>query len=406
MKKQISIFIMLLLCTYVAHSQSQQYETNVKALMYFDNLLQVAKTGDLYMDRGLGYFYIGDYENAIKDFEKAIQLGINKPEVYYFKALAKENAGLYKESLSDFDKAIQIGKPNYFHFMHRGYARYKLSMYAQAVEDFTKASTMSPDNEEVKHFLERAIAKRDNKQISNPNDEIQKYISTHTFTSIAEGSAYYDKLEHMGLSFLKFEDASSALRTKVITDVYGEAPTAEQIDELRDILQKEKWLLPEGMEKYFYYVAENPNAFMGEVKEPNFTYYYNVTKDIKGNRYDLTVKKMDKSEMVYVVFTTYIFVNQGTNPDELIIHVHHATGSGMEWRFSPKDYLEVIYSKNSDTVQEKAVGKMTETVVANPILSKAKLLEKDNSKEFSAKEAIRKAVQIMLIAYENVIPKS
>ncbi len=406
MKKQISIFITLFFCAYMAYSQSQQYETNVKALMYFDNLLQTTNTGDLHMDRGLGYFYTGEYENAVKDFDKATQMGINKPEVYYFRALAKENAGFYKESLPDFDKAIQIGKPNYFHFMHRGYARYKLSMYAQAVEDFTKASTMVPDNEEVKHFLERAIAKRDNKPISNANDETQKYISTHTFASIAEGASYYDKLEHMGLSFIKFEDASSALRTKVITDVYGEAPTVEQLDELRDVLQKEKWLLPEGMEKYFYYVAENPNAFMGNVKEPNLTYYYNVTKDIKGNRYDLVVKKMDKSEMVYVVFTTYIFVNQGATPDDLVVHIHHATGDGMEWRFSPKDYLEVIYSKNSNTIQEKAIGKMTEGAIPNPIISKAKLLEKDSTKDFSHKEAIRKAVQIMLIAYENVIPKS
>jgi hypothetical protein len=223
---------------------------------------------------------------------------------------------------------------------------------------------------------------------------------------MAEGASYYDKLEHMGLSLIKFEDACAALRNKVISDVYGEAPTVEQLDKLRDELQKERWLLPEGMEKYFYYVAENPNAFTGNIKKPSMTYYYNVTKDPKSNKYDLVVKKMDKDEMVYVVFSTYIFVNTGSNPEELVVHLHHATGDGMQWHFSPKDYLEVIYSKNSSKVQEKAVGKMQEATAAKPIIEKTKLVEKDNAQEFSNKEAIRKTVQIMLIAYEDVIPKN
>jgi NRPS condensation-like uncharacterized protein len=129
-----------------------------------------------------------------------------------------------------------------------------------------------------------------------------------------------------------------------------------------------------------------------------------VVKDTKGNRYDLVVKKMDKSEMVSVVYTSYIFVTEGASKDDIVVHLHHATGDGMEWRFSPKDYLEVIYSKNNKAVEEKAVGKMESCLLPN--IPKTKLLEKDVSKEFSNKEAIRKAVEIMLVAYEKVVPNA
>lgn len=343
MKTLKSILLSFMLCSlaFSAFSQNQGYETNMKAVMYFDNLIHQNPNGENYYHKAMGYFYIGDYISAVKDFDKAIQLGYNKPEVFYFRALAKENDGMYKEALSDYDKAIQLSgaEANYFMFMHRGYCRYKLSMYPQAIEDFNKAISLNPSDDETKHLLERAIAKRDGKSTIDPNDEIQKYIATHKFASMAEGSAYYDKLEHMGLNHIRFEDACTSLRTKVITDVYGDAPTADQLEELREILQRERWLLPEGMEKYFYYLSENPNAFRGEIKKPTYTYYYEVVKDTKGNRYDLVVKKLDKNEMISVVYTSYIFVTEGASKDDIVVHLHYATGDGMEWRFSPKDYL-------------------------------------------------------------------
>ncbi|GAB4109482.1 MAG: hypothetical protein OHK0057_19930 [Thermoflexibacter sp.] len=404
MNRQIIFLISLILLAFSAFSQNQGYETNIKAVMYFDNLIHQAPNAEIYYQKGMGYFYIGDYTSAIKDFDEAVQLGYNKPEVFYFRALAKENDGMYKEALSDYDKAIQLSgaKANYFMYMHRGYSHYNLSMYPQAIEDFSKAIALNPNDDETKYLLERAIARRDGKSTINPDDEIQKYIATHKFSSMAEGAAYYDKLVHMGLTHIRFEDACTSLRTKVITDVYGDAPTAEQLEELRDILQREKWLLPEGMEKYFHYVSENPNAFRGEVKRPTYTYYYEVVKDTKGNRYDLVVKKLDEDEMISIVYTSYIFVTEGAGKDDIVVHLHYATGDGMEWRVSPKDYLEVVYSKNNSTVIEKAIGKMETCLLPN--VPKTKLLERDASKEFSNKEAIRKAVEIMLVAYEKVVP--
>jgi len=406
MKKKSILLLSMLLYSFAIFAQNQGYETNMKAVMYFDNLLRQAPNAELHYQRAMGYFYIGDYTSAVKDFDKAIQLGANKPEAFYFRALAKENDRMYKEALPDYDKAIQLSgaKANYFLYMHRGYSRYKLSMYPQAIEDFNKAISLNPSDDETKHLLERAIAKRDGKSTIDPNDEIQKYIATHKFSSMAEGSAYYDKLEHMGLNHIRFEDACTSLRTKVITDVYGDAPNADQLEELRDILQRERWLLPEGMEKYFYYISENPNAFRGEIKKPSYTYYYEVVKDTKGNRYDLVVKKLDKNEMISVVYTSYIFITEGASKEDIVVHLHHATGDGMEWRFSPKDYLEVVYSKSSNTVAEKAVGKMETCLLPN--VQKTKLLERDTTKEFSNKEAIRKAVEIMLVAYEKVVPNA
>jgi len=413
-------------------SARQRYEINDNALMYFDKLVKKdAKNYELFASRAMAYFFIGRYTDATKDFENAIKQQAAaagkasprtgkttprtvSPDWYYFRAISKESDGLFKESLQDLGRAIQLttSKPNYFHFMLRGFAHYNLSKYKEAVEDLEKAKTLSNENVEVTSLLEKAIAKQKgggdalNQALVK---ELHDYISTHKFATIAEGRSYYDSLKKLDLSAVGLEQAAAPFRKKLLKDIYGEAPKLHHLDDIRDLFQVEKWLLPEGMEQYFDYLDNSENHFRGEIKLPKLMYYFTVIKDsIIQNKYDLKIQKMNvDDEMMEFAYTTIIFANRSQASDSINVRTHCSTniaGTNV-WRFSPKDYLEVIYSKNTAAVQEKAVGKMTEAMVATPTITKPKLLEKDSNKEFSNKEAIRKAVQILLIAYENVIPK-
>lgn len=409
-------------------STNQRYEITDNILLFFDQQIkQNPSDTDIYAKRAMAYFFIGRYEDAIKDFDKAIKVNIDKSppqsgtrnpiklklnnvDSYYFRAVARESDGLFKQSLIDFDRAIQLSaaKPNYFHFMLRGYARYNLSMYKEAVEDLEKADALSPENEEIKALLDKAMAKKiGGGDVMNVAviKELQGYINEHKFQNLEEGRTYYNTIKEKDLSIVGFEQVAATFRKKLLKDIYGESPTVEQLDQIRDVLQVEKWLSPEGMEQYFHYFAESANHFTGKVDLPNYTYYFTVIKDTKGNKYDLNVQQMEHHhEDIEFAYTTTLFANEIETKDGVNVRVHYSYNvGGLRWKFSPPDYLEVVYSKNSDLIQEKASGAMGKYAVEKPITAKTTLLKKDTTKEFSEKEAIRKAVQIMLIAYTKVI---
>lgn len=413
-------------------SINQNYEINNNALLYFDKLIQQnPQAPELLSERAMAYFFIGRYADAIKDFDKAMRVKTGatgrtgqktansptkvktiSPDWFYFRAIAKESDGLFKEALADLDRAIQITttKPNYFHFMLRGYARYNLSMYKEAVADLEQANALAPENEEIKTLLTKANTKKaGGVDLVNQTiiTELQNYISSHKFSSIAEGKNYNDSLSKIELSAIGFEQVAAPFRKKLFKDVYGDAPTLTQLIEMRDLLQVEKWLLPEGNEQYFSYLDNSSNHFRGEIKPSDINYYFTVVRDsIVNYKYDIKIEKK-QDDMTEFAYTTTIFARQSVQNDSINVRIHRSEAvSGVVWRFSPSDYLEVIYNKNSSVVREKAVGKMQEAAVAKPTIEKTKLLEKIDAQEFSNKEAIRKAVQIMLVAYEDIIPKN
>ncbi len=66
-----------------------------------------------YFDEGINQMMRkGDFAEAEKDFSKAIKHNKKDPELYYYRACAKFNAKKYQEAIPDFEKAIEI-KPDY-----------------------------------------------------------------------------------------------------------------------------------------------------------------------------------------------------------------------------------------------------------------------------------------------------
>ncbi|MEE4264913.1 MAG: tetratricopeptide repeat protein [Desulfobacteraceae bacterium] len=65
-----------------------------------------------WLARGSVYLKMGNSQNAISDFNQAIELDSNHPKAYHLRGLAREMAGEYDEALVDFGKAIDI-EPEY-----------------------------------------------------------------------------------------------------------------------------------------------------------------------------------------------------------------------------------------------------------------------------------------------------
>ena len=63
-----------------------------------------------YNDRGLSYHAIGDYQNAIADFNQAIKTVPLYGSSYYHRGLTYQAMGQKQEALADFKRTLEVEK--------------------------------------------------------------------------------------------------------------------------------------------------------------------------------------------------------------------------------------------------------------------------------------------------------
>ena len=97
-------------------------------------------------NRAVCYAMQGDYERALADFDRTIEIKpdyanarFNRGEIYY-------EQGEYRRAIDDYNQAIRLSPRDSAAFNSRGHAYYKLKDYRQALRDYTDAIRMDPTN--------------------------------------------------------------------------------------------------------------------------------------------------------------------------------------------------------------------------------------------------------------------
>ena len=100
-----------------------------------------------YNNRGNSYNELKQYERAIEDLNKAIEIEPEDAEAYYNRGDSYNKLKQYERAIQDFDKAIGL-KPDYAEaYNNRGNSCDGLKQYERAIEDFDKAIELKPDKE-------------------------------------------------------------------------------------------------------------------------------------------------------------------------------------------------------------------------------------------------------------------
>lgn len=124
------------------------YEKAVEASNKLIELLP--DQGHLYYLRGEAYAHSGNYENAIKDFEKALSMDpgdIGKQPVVFFNiGTAYLKWGKNDEAITYFDKALRLEKRYVSALVHRGGAYSNIGKYDLGKADFEAALKIDPQN--------------------------------------------------------------------------------------------------------------------------------------------------------------------------------------------------------------------------------------------------------------------
>lgn len=101
---------------------------------------------DAYYSRGIVYDDKGDYDQAIRDYTRAIELDPQYAEAYYNRGFAYDNKGDHDQAIKDYSKVIELKPQIIAAYINRGAAYAQKGDYDQAIRDYTKAIESNPQH--------------------------------------------------------------------------------------------------------------------------------------------------------------------------------------------------------------------------------------------------------------------
>ena len=129
--------------------------------------------------RAAAYYSKGDFDLAVQDYNKAVELNPNDPNTIYGRGVAYFNRGDYDRAIENYNKAIALSPQDAKIFYNRGLAFYSKGVFDRAIEDYNRALEINPEYAEAFHNRgnvfdeqrkhERAIEDYDKAIELNPN---------------------------------------------------------------------------------------------------------------------------------------------------------------------------------------------------------------------------------------------
>jgi tetratricopeptide (TPR) repeat protein len=142
---------------------------------------------DAYNNRGILHSEIQKKQEALRDYNKAIEFGPNHPEVYSNRGLLFMEFNKYKEALSDFNKAIEL-QPDYsLAYYNRGLLAMNQGKNPQAYSDYAMAIKLNPAY--VEAYINRGVLFHNENKFDEAITEYNKAAELQP----ANPQIYYDR---------------------------------------------------------------------------------------------------------------------------------------------------------------------------------------------------------------------
>jgi tetratricopeptide (TPR) repeat protein len=113
--------------------------------------LQIPLAAEDYLGRGIAHVEQGRYQQAIADFNRALQIKPDNAAAYINLGHTHMEMGQYQQAMADFDRAIEIEPDNALAHLARGSVHRMLGQYQRAIADLNWVIQIEPDNA-LAHF--------------------------------------------------------------------------------------------------------------------------------------------------------------------------------------------------------------------------------------------------------------
>jgi len=119
-----------------AYSDRHQYD---RAIVDYDRAIQLnPKNADTYNNRGTAYSQCKEYAKAIADYDRTIQLDPKDTTAYNNRGIAYARQGQYSEAIADYSQAIELNSKDRNTYTEQG-------LFTQAIADYDRAIQLEPD---------------------------------------------------------------------------------------------------------------------------------------------------------------------------------------------------------------------------------------------------------------------
>lgn len=102
-----------------------------------------------YNNRGIVYNAKGNFEKAISDYSRAIELKPEYANAYNNRGVAYYAKGNLDRAISDYNKAIELNPKHVNAYSNRGLAYKAKGNYKQTISDYTIAMALDPEDEYI-----------------------------------------------------------------------------------------------------------------------------------------------------------------------------------------------------------------------------------------------------------------
>ncbi len=155
--KSIAIFLFMII---IGSNSILTYERNKvwkdDLSLWNDNIAKTPNLPRALVDRGFAYSVLGQWDNAIEDYSKAIGIYPNFTKAYVDRAVAYAKIGQYEKAIADCSWAIKNDPENAEAYYDRGIADVNLGLFDEAITDCSKTIELEPGF--AKAYYNRGIA--------------------------------------------------------------------------------------------------------------------------------------------------------------------------------------------------------------------------------------------------------
>lgn len=408
-----------------------------QAIPNFDMVLQKDQSNVMsFFYRGVSHYHLKNYEQAIADLDNAIAMYSIRADFYYYRALARKEMKDIGMAYSDMSSAIAYNDKNADYYYERAKLGLQIgeanTMAAQAetvqtnmtnafaIMDLDKAIALNPNLEaEAKTKRKETFSKlstqeleilpltatdKDSKPV--PDDaktiEVKNYIKEHKFESLQDGRSFYDKLYSETLPSGKRTVVLGLLKAKILQDIFGENPYADELEKMKQTLDREYWLAPEGREYYFKLAQNSKYVFSGGIQRGKAYYFYKVFKNQGAEKYRLQMYGVVNGES-NLVFDSQIACKEDST--KRTIQVFASQNAGYKWDISKFDYMEAENNLQNNSLKFSPMGAVVATDDNKHGVSKDKYNKAIKPADKTSQAAIKATIHYVILDYVRMLYK-
>ncbi|NQT07283.1 MAG: tetratricopeptide repeat protein, partial [Candidatus Omnitrophica bacterium] len=187
------------------HAEKREFD---RAIENFNKAIELDPELTLaYSNRGVAYAGKSEFDNAFKDFNKAIELDPEVVIAYVARGSTYVKIAGFDKAIENFTKALELDPVFFSVYVDRGKVYVKIGEFDKAIEDFTRAIELNPKLAEA--YTNRGYAYMERGELDKAMTDFNKVIELNPSNSMAYNNrgAVYTKQEEYAKAIADFTKA-------------------------------------------------------------------------------------------------------------------------------------------------------------------------------------------------------